>query len=178
MRTNTSPAWPSEAEFDQMIASSRVKLHQALDLEARPWWRKLSRMTVVTVVVFSAGGVAGGAYAASQALSPAPEFSVPTGPPKPGEKVAKDMPTAPPEPGVEPKVGVWAVGESPPDLVPVILKDGREGFLRTYDMAYGSFNPKFTRKTGPRSNQTVLPVYAEDGQTVIGEWVAGTASWK
>lgn len=62
---------PSDAEFDQMIAHSYNQLHQSIRLDARPWWRKLSRFTVITSFVV-AGGVAGGAYAATQVLFPAP----------------------------------------------------------------------------------------------------------
>ncbi len=45
-------------------------------------------------------------------------------------------------------------------------------------MAYGSQNPDFIRKVSENSEEVVPLVYAEDGQTVIGEFVAGTAVWK
>lgn len=87
-------------------------------------------------------------------------------------------PTAPPEAGQDVTIGPWEKDQPAPDLVPVNLPDGRSGFLRTYDMANGSQNPDFIRKVSEHSTQTVLPVYAADGQTVIGEFVAGTTSWK
>ena len=109
--------------------------------------------------------MAGGAYAASQVLSPSPDpaISMPTAPPKVGEKVT---------------IGPWDATKPAPDLVPINLEDGRSGFLRTYDLAHGSDNPKFIRNTSDHSHEIVLPVYAKDGQTVIGEFVASTASWK
>ncbi len=88
------------------------------------------------------------------------------------------VPTAPPKVGEDVTIGPWAKDKPAPDLVPVDLEDGRSGFLRTYDMATGNQNPEFSRKTGKKSEETVLPVYAEDGQTVIGEFVAGTSSWE
>lgn len=62
---------PSDAEFDQMIAHSYDQLRQSIRDEARPWWRRMSRFTVIASIVV-AGGVAGGAYAATQALFPPP----------------------------------------------------------------------------------------------------------
>jgi hypothetical protein len=41
-------------------------------------------------------------------------------------------------------------------------------------MANCSQNPAFERKRGDWTD-TVLPVYAADGQTVIGEFVAGSS---
>ena len=52
MKPNQTRERPSDAEFDQMITSARAKLHEALELESRPWWRRLSRLTTVTVIVF------------------------------------------------------------------------------------------------------------------------------
>lgn len=156
---------PSDAEFDQMITSARRRIHQTFELETRPWWRRLSRLTTATVIAFSAGGLAGGAYAASQVLSPSPDPAI-------------SMPTAPPKVGENVTIGPWHAAKPAPDLVPIDLEDGRSGFLRTYDLAHGSKNPKFERKTGEKSYETVLPVYAEDGHTVIGEFVAGTVSWE
>ena len=72
MDTNQTRQWPSDAEFDQLISDVHAKLRKAVQLEARPWWRKLSRLTTATVIVVSAGGVAGGAYAATQLLAPSP----------------------------------------------------------------------------------------------------------
>lgn len=62
---------PSDAEFDQMIARSHIQLRQSIGEGARPWWRRMSRFTVIASIVV-AGGVAGGAYAATQALFPPP----------------------------------------------------------------------------------------------------------
>lgn len=62
---------PSDAEFDQMIAHSYEELHKSIRDASRPWWRRMSRFTVITSIVI-AGGVAGGAYAATQALFPPP----------------------------------------------------------------------------------------------------------
>lgn len=86
-------------------------------------------------------------------------------------------PTDPPESGEDVTIGPWQKDEPAPDLVPVELEDGRSGYLRTYDLAHGSGKPEFTRSTGKNSEETVLPVYAKDGQTKIGTFVAGTASW-
>jgi hypothetical protein len=41
-------------------------------------------------------------------------------------------------------------------------------------MANGSQNPDFQRKRGSWTD-IVLPVYAKDGQTVIGEFVGGSS---
>lgn len=62
---------PSDAEFDQMVARSRDQLLKSIRGESRPWWRRMSRFTVIASIVV-AGGVAGGAYAATQALFPSP----------------------------------------------------------------------------------------------------------
>lgn len=63
---------PSDAEFDDMVTRGHTKIRQALRLESRPWWRRLSRLTTVSVVVVAAGVAAGGAYAATQLLTPSP----------------------------------------------------------------------------------------------------------
>lgn len=85
-------------------------------------------------------------------------------------------PTAPPKPGSEPSVGPWTAGEAPPDLVPIQTEDGLDGYLRTYDMANLSPDKYKTRRVDENTVELLIPVYAEDGQTVVGEWAAGTAT--
>lgn len=80
--------------------------------------------------------------------------------------------------GEDVTIGPWAKDRPAPDLVPIDLADGRSGFLRTYDLANENKNPDFTRKVSEHSIETVLPAYAKDGQTVIGEFVAGTTTWE
>ncbi|GAA3530548.1 hypothetical protein GCM10022234_29700 [Aeromicrobium panaciterrae] len=89
-----------------------------------------------------------------------------------------EAPTAPPKPGDDLTIGGWVRGKPAPDLMPIDLEDGRSGYLRTYDMAHGDENPAFVRRVSDQSEETVLPVYAKDGQTVIGEFVASTVSWE
>ena len=122
-------------------------------------------MTGGLVALVVAGG---GAAVASQFDGPAP----PTSPFRAGTFPAG--PTAPPKPGDDVKIGPWVKDQTPPDLVPIDLEDGRSGYMRTYDLAYGSQNPAFERKRGSWTD-FVLPVYAKDGQTVIGEFVAGSS---
>lgn len=64
--------WPSDAEFDEMVAGVHRKILQTQQVESRPWWKKWSRLTTATVIVVCAGGVAGGAYAATQLLASTP----------------------------------------------------------------------------------------------------------
>jgi predicted ribosomally synthesized peptide with SipW-like signal peptide len=75
-------------------------------------------------------------------------------------------------------VGGMIPGQPDPDLVSIDLADGRSGFLRSDDMARSNSDRAFIRSTGENSEETVLPVYARDGNTVIGEFVAGTARWE
>lgn len=87
-------------------------------------------------------------------------------------------PSAPPKAGENVTIGPWAKDKPAPDLVPIDLEGGRSGFLRTYDLVNGSQNPDFIRTVNEHSEETVLPVYDKDGQTVIGEFVAGTSTWE
>ena len=90
----------------------------------------------------------------------------------------KEAPAAPPKLGEPVSIGPWEKGKAAPDLVPIDLEDGRSGFLRTYDMVHGSLDADFTRRVNENTTETVLPLYAKDGQTVIGEFVASTATWE
>lgn len=126
------------------------------------------RVTSSIAASLTVGVLAGGAVAAQSASSDgvAPDDS------------GSEALTASPESDGDLTIGPWQKNKPAPDLVPVTLKDGRSGFLRSFDLAYGSGKPEFTRSTGKNSEETVLPVYEKDGQTQIGEFVAGTASWE
>lgn len=84
-------------------------------------------------------------------------------------------PSAPPQKGDKVVTGPWVAGEPAPDLTPVDLENGTSGFLRVFDLAKPTSELK-TRKVDEKTTEFILPVYAEDGQTVIGEFVAGTAT--
>lgn len=119
---------------------------------------------------FAAGLLVSGGVAAWSASEDTPEDVL--------QQSEASAPTAPPESGEDVTIGPWQKDEPAPDLIPVELEDGRSGYLRTYDLAHGSGEPEFTRSTGKNSEETVLPVYEEDGQTKMGQFVAGTASWE
>lgn len=72
MDNSQTRPWPSDAEFDQMIAGVQLKIQQTLRSETSPWWKKWSRLTTAAFIVVCAGGVAGGAYAANQLLTSTP----------------------------------------------------------------------------------------------------------
>lgn len=130
----------------------------------------ITRRAVTILACTIASGLIGGSGIVAWADSPRDSSGDAPG--------SAPVPTAPPKVGEDVTIGPWAKDQPAPDLVPIDLEDGRSGFLRTYDMANGSQNPDFVRKTGKKSEETVLPVYAKDGQTVIGEFVAGTSSWE
>ncbi len=153
--TRNEQARPDDAEFDRLIATAHRSIHREMRRGRRHRGKRAVIGGLVTLVV--AGG---GAAVASQIDGPNSSL-FPAGP------------AAPPQRGEEVTIGPWRIGQAAPDLVPVDLPDGRSGYLRTYDMANGSQNPDFDRKRGSWTD-TVLPVYAEDGQTVIGEFVGGS----
>ena len=128
------------------------------------------RLAVAFTASLATGLLVSGGVAAWSASEDTPEDVL--------KQIETSAPTAPPERGEDVTIGPWQKDKPAPDLVPVDLEDGRSGYLRTYDLAHGSGKPEFTRSTGKNSEETVLPVYAEDGQTKIGEFVAGTASWE
>lgn len=153
--TRNEKARPDDVEFDRMIATAHRSIHREMRRGGRWLGRRALTGGLVTLVV--AGG---GAAVASQIDSPS-------------SSVFPAGPAAPPQRGEDATIGPWRIGQPPPDLVQIDLDDGRSGYLRTYDMANGSQNPDFDRKRGSWTD-TVLPVYAEDGQTVIGEFVGGS----
>lgn len=159
--TPTEQARPTDAEFDGLIATAHRSIHREMRRGRRRRGRRALTGGLVALAV--AGG---GAAVASQIDRPAPS------PFPPGTFAAG--PTAPPKPGDDLEIGPWTRDQAPPDLVSIDLEDGRSGYLRTYDLANGSQNPEFQRKRG-RWTDTVLPVYAKDGQTVIGEFVGGSS---
>ncbi len=65
------------------------------------------------------------------------------------------------------EVGVWQVGESPPDLIEGQTDDGKQGYMYAYDLA----NPPEPDADG----NIILPVFERDGKTRIGSFTAGTA---
>lgn len=151
---------PGGDEMRELLASAKRHVLTQLSSEAAAKRRRRIR----AAGTFSVGVIAlGGATAAASTGVFGSSFGFPSGP------------DAPPKPGEPVTIGPWAKDRPAPDLVPIDLPDGRHGFLRTYDMAHGSQNPEFSRKTGKHSDETVLPVYEKDGQTVIGEFVAGTS---
>lgn len=133
----------------------------------------MTRTRTVTAVAtaLAAGLIAGmGAVAWADPEPTEPKFDA--------ERIHNSIqkPTAPPAAGEVPKIGPWVVGEAPPDLVPIQTEDGLDGFLRTYDMAHLSPENHKTRRLDENTVEILIPVYAKDGQTVIGTWAAGTAS--
>lgn len=83
-------------------------------------------------------------------------------------------PTAPPKAGDAVTIGPWQSGKTPPTLTPGQTDDGREGYLRVYDMANATPDKQETRRVDEKTIEIVLPVYEKDGQTVIGEFTAGS----
>jgi len=165
MTTRKAQDRPSDAEFQAIVDAAQHGIHRVI--RRRRMGRSKPAFAAGLAVLVVTGGSA--AVAATKLAAPDEEarsdvFSAfPAGP------------TAPPKPGEDVSIGPWTISKPPPDLTPIDLEDGRSGYLRTYDMAYGSQNPAFKRKVG-RHFEIVLPVYAKDGQKVIGEFVAGTTS--
>ena len=82
-------------------------------------------------------------------------------------------PKAPPKDGENVTIGPWRAGEAPPDLTPVQTDDGRQGYLRVYDMANATPEKQKTRRVDDDTIEVIIPVYDKDGQTVIGQFTAG-----
>lgn len=117
-------------------------------------------------VVLAGGAIVGGSVAT---VATSPDGG-------PGTRRSEPVtPTAPPEPGKPPRIGPWKGGAPPPDLTPVELEDGRTGYLRLHDLGKPSSELK-QRRVNQRTTETLITVYAEDGQTPIGEFVVGTST--
>lgn len=84
-------------------------------------------------------------------------------------------PTAPPEKGAGLSTGPWVAGEPAPDLTPIDLENGTSGYLRVFDLAKPTSELE-SRQITEKTREFLLPVYAEDGFTVIGEFVVGTGT--
>jgi len=72
--------------------------------------------------------------------------------------------------------GPWQAGQAAPDLIPAQTDDGQPGFLLTFDVAHADAENQMTRRVNEKTVAILLPVYAEDGVTQIGEFTAGTIS--
>lgn len=132
---------------------------------------------------FRSTAVVGGALALGLALSGglvAYASDTPASSPSASEKAAAALDKSIPRPTERPAatekldIGPWQPNKPAPDLVPGQTDDGKPGFLLTYDLANANPDEQETRRVDDKTIEIVLPVYAEDGVTKIGDFTAGT----
>jgi len=121
------------------------------------------------VVASAAVGLATGAGAFASANDDAPATRTQVS----REALRPDVPlVAAPAATGKLSFGTWQQGKPAPDLVEGTTNDGKPGFLRTYDLA--NLDP--TKQKVEANGDLLIPVYAEDGRTIIGQWTAATVT--